>query len=155
MTNPFLYHDSISLQFIHSREYLETHYSSLEHIQKNLNLSLADNIEEIFEITLSINELANQVALLISLLEISETIQIFNKPRANLINGLNRIYELSIATSSILEFIVDRICWSKPVENQLAQLDRNVVPMKQLLGESINWLNLLIDQSPGANRLQT
>ncbi len=155
MTSSFLYHDSNFLQFIHSREYLETHFSSLEHLQNNLNLLLANDIEDIFEVTSSFNELSNQVALLIFLLENSEVRQALIKPQSYLLNGLNRIFELSSATSSNLEFIADQICWGQPIENQLAQVDRNLHPMQQLIGESLSWLNLLIDQSPGDNDIHT
>lgn len=140
--------DSSSLQLIQGREYLETSYLEISKFQQNLDMSFVNDLEEVIDAASSFNELAIQVSSLINLFELKNYGLFFLKSQQQF-NGLRRILELSTASSSQLEEMVDEVCWGKPIGAQVEQLEQNIYPLKQLLGDTVNWLNFIIDGPKG------
>jgi len=132
------------LWFVRRQEIWETLHAAISQLQDDLDTVTGSDLETIMEASTSFDYLMIEASGMFELLETVDEGLPSGRPRAHLRNDLLRIKELASATANQLAVIADQVSWGEPTEQSAAQVRRNLLPLNQLMSNSLQWLNLMV-----------
>jgi hypothetical protein len=132
------------LWFGQRQKALETSWNAIAQLQGNLDVLANGDFETIMEISAAFNQLSTETRSMLRLLETAGENLLTDNPRLYLQNDLRRIDELSSATVGQLESIADQASWGLSPERSVTQIEHNLFPLKELVGDTLKWLSRMV-----------
>ena len=129
------------------REQLESSYLAIQELETGIQTGRMTDLKFTLEKRASLVHLPQQVSNLLTVIDAMDVSGPTVPVRSHLRSDLNRLSELSLDEVSNLKSLVNQISWRKPHNDIVSQIEENLLPLKQLVGGVLDWLEAAIDKA--------